>query len=100
MAKKAGPPTKSEILNQLEDATPARAEVITLGLVLGALESRLARDAWRSGKLIAERGPFGVGPVDYLGFLEVNGYGLSQVEQVMVGHMTVEDCYSQLTHSS
>lgn len=91
---------KSEILNQLEDATPARAEVITLGLVLGALESRLARDAWRSGKLIAERGPFGVGPVDYLGFLEANGYGLSQVEQVMVGHMTVEDCYSQLTHSS
>lgn len=57
--------------------------------------NQLARDAWRSGKLIAERGPFGVGPVDYLGFLEANGYGLSQVEQVMVGHMTVEDCYSQ-----
>lgn len=95
-----GTGVKSEILNQLEDAAPARAEVITLGLILGALESRVARDAWRSGKLIAERGAFGVGPVDYLGFLEANGYGLSQVEEVMVGHMTVEDCYEQITHSS
>lgn len=95
-----GVAARVDLVNQLDDATPARAEVITLGLILGALESRVARDAWRSGELIAKRGPQGVGVVDYLGFLEANGYGLSQVEQVMVGHMTVEDCYSQLTHSS
>jgi ParB family chromosome partitioning protein len=71
----------------LDHATDARAEVVLLGVTLGSLEFLTPRDAWR-----------GPGPVQaaYLRFLAANGYGLSAVEQVIVGDMSAIDCYKEL----
>ena len=68
-----------------------RAQVIVLGVVLGALEGRTPKTAWRSGEHF-------VGPKEYLGFLAENGYTLSAVEKVMVGGMTADECFTELTH--
>lgn len=72
----------------LDHVTDARAEVVLLGVTLGSLELLTPRDAWR-----------GPGPVQaaYLSFLAANGYGLSAVEQVIVGDMSAADCYKELT---
>lgn len=71
----------------LDHVTDARAEVVLLGVTLGSLEFLTPRDAWR-----------GPGPVQaaYLRFLAENGYGLSSVEQVIVGDMSAADCYEEL----
>jgi len=71
----------------------ARAQVITLGLVLAALEARTPKQAWRGASAST-----GVGPKDYLGFLAENGYTLSVVEHVMVGAKTADECFEELTH--
>jgi ParB family chromosome partitioning protein len=74
-----------ELLDHVSDA---RAEVVLLGVTLGSLELATGRDKWR-------------GPDDqsasYLRFLAANGYGLSAVEQVIVGEKSVADCYEELT---
>jgi ParB family chromosome partitioning protein len=71
----------------LDHVTDARAEVVLLGVTLGSLEFLTPRDAWR-----------GPGPVQaaYLRFLAANGYGLSAVEQVIVGEKSAADCYQEL----
>lgn len=71
----------------LDHATDARAEVVLLGVTLGSLEFLTPRDAWRGPSTIHAA---------YLRFLEANGYGLSPVEQVIVGDMSAADCYQEL----
>ena len=72
----------------LDHAGDARAEVVLLGMMAGAAESLTGKSAWR--------GPSDV-TVSYLRFLAENGYGLSPVEQVMVGDKSVEDCLAELS---
>lgn len=69
-----------------------RAQVVTLGLVLGALELRTPKDAWRFGSV------YGCGPKEYLDFLAANGYTVSTVEKVMTGECDAEAAFEELTH--
>jgi ParB family chromosome partitioning protein len=69
-----------------------RAQVILLALILGALESRTPKDAWRH--------PGGDGwssyyvqPAQYLRFLAANGYTLSAIETVITGDRNSEGVY-------
>src|SRR6201997_3315008 len=71
-----------------------RAQVILLALVLGALESRTPKDAWRH--------PGGDGwssyyvpPAQYLRFLAANGYTLSEIETVISGERNADDVYDE-----
>jgi ParB family transcriptional regulator, chromosome partitioning protein len=66
-----------------------RAQVITLGLVLGALEARTPKDAWRSG------GGYYVRSADYLKWLALNGYTLSPIEDVITGARRADDVYDE-----
>ena len=62
----AGPTVRAGAGALAAKAKDTRAQVITLGLVLGALEGRTPKSAWRSGEHF-------VGPKEYLGFLAENG---------------------------
>ena len=73
--------------------TDGRAQVITLALVLGALEARTAKDAWRYGG----RGDRCCGPADLLQFLQANGYELSDVEKIVTGELDSEAVITRLT---
>jgi ParB family transcriptional regulator, chromosome partitioning protein len=70
-----------------------RAHVITLALVVGALESRTPKDAWRNA---APSWSHHVGPADYLGWLRDHAdYPLSAVEEIITGTMDSEGVYNQ-----
>lgn len=73
-----------ELLDHVSDA---RAEVVVLGVVLGSLEFLTGRDRWRSPDAASSA---------YLRFLAANGYGLSAVEQVMLGERSADECYEGL----
>lgn len=73
-----------ELLDHVSDA---RAEVVLLGVTMGSLELATTRDKWRN--------PDGDSAA-YLRFLAANGYGLSPVEQVIVGEKSAADCYEEL----
>ncbi|KPN48320.1 ParB/RepB/Spo0J family partition protein [Mycobacterium intracellulare] len=70
-----------------------RAQVITLGLVLGALEARTPKDAWRTatptwGHHVSSR--------DYLSWLAENtGYPLACIEEAITGAKTSDEVYDQ-----
>ena len=80
----------------LPEGSDNRAQVITLGLVLGALEARTtkdAKDAWRQN----HNQPWSpLGPRQYLGFLEANGYTLAPVEQIVAGTINADQVYDDL----
>lgn len=89
-----GSSTASELLGGevrsgelLDHVTDNRAGVVILGMALGAMESVTGKSAWR--------GP-GDLSIRYLRFLAANGYGLSPVEQVIVGDLSVEACLEAL----
>ena len=70
----------------------ARAQVIMLALVLGALENRTPKDAWRnpgSGWLYFIKG------TDYLQFLAAQGYTLSPIEEVITGTRGSDEVYDE-----
>lgn len=69
-----------------------RAQVVTLALVLGALEARAAKDAWRYGG----RGDKWCGPVDLLQFLRANGYELADVERIVTGELDSDAVFTRL----
>jgi ParB family transcriptional regulator, chromosome partitioning protein len=69
-----------------------RAQVITLALVLGALESRTPKDAWRNA---TPRWAQHVGSADYLTWLHANDYPLSAVEEIITGTKDSEEVYNQ-----
>ncbi|MFF1946755.1 ParB/RepB/Spo0J family partition protein [Rhodococcus qingshengii] len=63
-------------------ATEARAQVLTLALVLAAQECRMVKDAWRSKPRGADR---------YLSFLTGQGYTLAAVEEIITGQLTFDE---------
>lgn len=67
------------VTDMLDKASPARAQVITLAMVLAAQESRIEKDGWRS---VPD------GCVQYLSFLAEQGHELTPVEEVMAGIRT------------
>ncbi|OBF24099.1 nuclease [Mycobacterium kubicae] len=69
-----------------------RAQVITLALVLGALESATPKDAWR--RPAHGYGPR-VGSADYLRWLASNDYPLAAVEEIITGTTDAETVYSE-----
>jgi ParB family transcriptional regulator, chromosome partitioning protein len=85
-----------KLVSDLAPTGDGRAQVITLGLVLGSLEARTPKDSWR--------GPGGynefVTSADYLRFLTANGYELAEVERVIVGERTADQAYDDTLQSS
>lgn len=67
---------RQAITNQASTAADARAQVITLGLVLGAIEESTDVHTWREPSELIAR---------YFAFLAANGYALSEVEQIAAG---------------
>ncbi|HEY3713199.1 MAG TPA: ParB N-terminal domain-containing protein [Jatrophihabitantaceae bacterium] len=59
-----------------DTATDARAQVIALGVVLGAVEASTSTDTWRNPTEAVKR---------YFAFLSANGYVLAEVEQIAAG---------------
>lgn len=89
-AKLLGADSTAAVKKQVSELAPTadgRAQVITLGLVLGALEARTPKDSWRYG------GYDVVKPVDYLKFLAANSYELTPLEQVIVRERTADEVY-------
>lgn len=78
-----------------------RAHVITLAQVLGALEARTPKDAWRNVRSAritldaASAWQMAVTSGDYLRFLAANGYTLSPVEDVIIGNRTADEVYDE-----
>ncbi|HCT80688.1 MAG TPA: hypothetical protein DGG94_05195 [Micromonosporaceae bacterium] len=68
-----------ELAAQLAKATDARAQVITLGMLLAAYEAKTGKHSWRNTDQPTAR---------YLLFLEANGYELSKVELRACGHQS------------
>ncbi len=71
--------------------------MLTLAVVLGALEARTPKDAWRSGGSGGWRR--GVGTGEYLAFLVANGYELADVERVIAGERTGDEVYDETLSS-
>jgi ParB family chromosome partitioning protein len=80
-----------KLVGSLGTGGDARAQVIVLGLVLGSMEARTPKDAWRnasSGWVTS-----GVKSGEYLKFLAEQGYTLSAVEEVVTGDRTPDSVY-------
>ena len=71
--------------------TPA-LQVITLALVLGSMEARTPKDAWRSGSSAFMSC---VTPGEYLKWLAAQGYPLSPGEDVITGDRTADAVYGE-----
>ena len=71
-----------------------RAQVVALGLVLGGLEGRCGKDAWRAGG--STPWSHGISHAAYLTFLEGNGYALSDIEQVIAGGKTADALFAEI----
>jgi ParB family chromosome partitioning protein len=67
-----------------------RAQVLTLALVLGALESRTPKDAWRN---TMPSWNHHVGAAEYLRWLADNDYALAAVEEVITAAKDSEGVY-------
>lgn len=71
----------------LDHATDGRAQVVLLGLTLGAVEALTPKSAWRAPSPNSK---------EYLKFLADQGHGLSPVEKVITGEITVDECLEEL----
>lgn len=80
----------------LDASADARAQVILLGMVLGALEARTGKDAWRNPGIIGGTASWArnVTGVEYLNFLVSQGYTLAPVEEVITGARTSDQVYN------
>lgn len=88
-----------ETIRNLGEGTDPRAQVIILGMILGALETRADKDAWRSPGPSRSYGGerYGLTAADYLIWLrDHTGYALAPVEEVVVGTKTADELYDQL----
>ena len=76
-----------------------RAQVIALAIVLGALEARTEKSAWRNVRSgltgNASFVPLTIGSDVYLRFLIESGYEPSEVEKVIVGERSADDVYDE-----
>jgi len=74
-----------------------RAQVITLATVIGALEARCTKDAWRSAKSgitgSAMYNSHTLGSDVYLRFLVETGYAPAEVEKIVLGERTADEVY-------
>lgn len=87
-----------KLVTDLPPTGDGRAQVLTLAVVLGALEARTPKDAWRSGGSNGWRR--GVGTTEYLAFLVANGYQLADVERVITGERTSDEVYDDTLAAS
>ncbi|WP_182262070.1 ParB N-terminal domain-containing protein [Rhodococcus sp. UFZ-B548] len=74
--------TGKAIAEMAAKASEARAQVLTLALVIAAQESRMVKDAWRAKPKNADR---------YLSFLTEQGYTLAAVEEIITGQLTFDE---------
>lgn len=78
----------------------ARAQVITLAIVLGALEARTDKSAWRNARSgltgNASFVPSTIGSDVYLRFLIESGYEPSEVEKVIIGDRSADAVYDEV----
>jgi ParB family chromosome partitioning protein len=76
-----------------------RAQVVTLAIVLGALEARCSKDAWRSARSgitgSAMYNGHTLGSDVYLRFLIETGYAPAEVEKVVIGERTADEVYEE-----
>ncbi len=79
LGRRPGPGVLREYAAGLAD--DGRAQVMTLALVLGALENRYTKDFWRRGQAWANT----VGPKELLVYLRSSGYVPSDIELVVLG---------------
>lgn len=79
-----------KLVTDLPPTGDARAQVLTLAVVLGALEARTPKDAWRGGG-----GGYLVRSRDYLAFLVEQGYELADVERIITGERSADEVYDQ-----
>ena len=86
-------------VSELPAGSDNRALVIALALVLGSLEARTGKDAWRNPAPVRDPGDhrtyygYSVTSGDYLRFLAANGHTLAEVEEVVTGTRTADDAY-------
>jgi ParB family chromosome partitioning protein len=92
-AELLGVDASTGLRKQVTDLPPtgdARAQVLTLAVVLGALEARTPKDAWRGGG-----GGYLVRSRDYLAFLVEQGYELADVERIITGERSADEVYDE-----
>lgn len=96
-----GADTSAGIAAMLETATDARAQVLTLALVLTALEARMAgsdKSWWRASPQTRwTRDGLPRGAARYLAFLTEHGYTTGPVEKIVTGEHTADDAYADIT---
>lgn len=89
------------LVTGLPDNGDARAQVLILATVLGCLESRTLKDAWRQPSPVVDLSEarwgwsFRMTSGDLLRYLADNGYALSPIEQVITGERTADDVYDE-----
>lgn len=88
----------AKVAQELPPTGDGRAQVITLAVVLGALEARTPKDAWRSGGISGYG--HSVRSAEYLAFLVDNGYQLAEVERVIVGERSGDEVYDETLSSA
>ena len=79
--------TPEVAVSKLPATGDGRALVILLGMVLGTMEAKTSKDAWRSSDAVTK---------NYLRFLDENDYPLSEVEQVVLGKRKADALYRQI----
>ena len=85
------------LVNDASTNVDPRAQVVTLAIVLGALEARCTKDAWRSAKSgitgSAMYNSHTLGSDVYLRFLVETGYAPAEVEKIVIGERTADEVY-------
>lgn len=90
-----------KMVTDLPENGDGRAQVIVLALVLGALEARTPKDAWRHPAPVRDTSTSQWGwdrrvtSGDLLRFLAANGYNLAPIEQVVTGERTADEVYDE-----
>ena len=82
----------AKLVSELPPTGDGRAQVITLALVLGALENRTPKDAWRTS---TPSWNHHVGSDHYLGWLADNDYPLAAIEEVITKAKTADEVYEK-----
>jgi len=85
-----GPDAVAALVTQLPANGEGRAQVLTLALVLGALEARTSKDAWRNA---TPSWAHHVSGAEYVRWLADNGYTLAAVEEIVTGATTADEVY-------
>ena len=85
-------PGVRQLVADLPAGGDGRAAVLILAVVLGALEARTPKDAWRYPRsTVGLR--YNVGRDEYLVFLIAQGYEPADVERVITGQSSAEELY-------